>query len=819
MPQLGKAYIEVHADLSAFPAELREQLKRALKEGTAGLSFSEVEEKAEKAGENAAEAIGTGMKKKSKSGSSRKAGEQVADDIGVGLFGALKRLFSRTGNNGSQGFFKDIGNLFSTVGTGASDAAKQVQSFGEKVGEIGGKIGSTFSAIGSGVQGIFYALLVPAVAAGISLLVQLAGALLALPAAIALVLAAVAPLVIAFQGLGGAIAAGFSGDPKKFADALKGLAPAARSVVKEIVGLKSAFDGIKNSVQQAFFAPLVGVFKQVGGTLLPVLKAGLTQAAGALGQFAAAFLQAFSDPKVIAAITATFSTLAAIIADITPTAIELFTSVFGLIKTGLPFVQKFADYLAVAAQKFVDFLDAANQSGKIGQLIQDASQPFGELIKLIGVVGDLFFTIFANPAIKAASNDFLNSLIKAVGLLDQFFHSAEGQKVLVDFANTIKRAGLVLIAFAGIIIGLLEALHYTEVGLKTAGKAVLAFFQAIGQGAVDVAKAIGGFFVSLGSAIGDFFTKTLPGWFSAIGDFFTSLPKKAGDGVSSLRSTVSKAISDFFSFLFNSITEGFGRMIGFILGLPYFISQGFQALVSTIWSLLTSAFTAAGNILQTQFQATLHLIAGVRDGIEHFFVEIYHAIVDNAVNAAKDAYRFFVDGFNSLISFFGSLPGRVEALGPKLFNAAKSLGHAIGDGLKDIGNFAKDVGNDIVHTVVHGINDVIDGINRGIGQIGRLIPGGLPQIPHLAKGGVVDSPTVALIGERGPEVVVPLSDPGRAAQVARESGLAAMLARGASAPIVNVTAILGTGQILDILDTRIEAALNGQGAELAYART
>jgi phage-related minor tail protein len=32
----------------------------------------------------------------------------------------------------------------------------------------------------------------------------------------------------------------------------------------------------------------------------------------------------------------------------------------------------------------------------------------------------------------------------------------------------------------------------------------------------------------------------------------------------------------------------------------------------------------------------------------------------------------------------------------------------------------------------------------------------LPRIPQLADGGIVDKPTIALIGEAGPEAVVPL---------------------------------------------------------------
>ena len=32
-----------------------------------------------------------------------------------------------------------------------------------------------------------------------------------------------------------------------------------------------------------------------------------------------------------------------------------------------------------------------------------------------------------------------------------------------------------------------------------------------------------------------------------------------------------------------------------------------------------------------------------------------------------------------------------------------------------------------------------------------------PAIPHLARGGIVTTPTVAVVGDRGPEAVVPLT--------------------------------------------------------------
>lgn len=72
--------------------------------------------------------------------------------------------------------------------------------------------------------------------------------------------------------------------------------------------------------------------------------------------------------------------------------------------------------------------------------------------------------------------------------------------------------------------------------------------------------------------------------------------------------------------------------------------------------------------------------------------------------------------------------------------------------------------------VVNGIISVINGAIRGINKISVQIPdwvpefGGktigfnIPEIPKLAKGGIVDKPTLAMIGERGKEAIMPLEN-------------------------------------------------------------
>ena len=71
---------------------------------------------------------------------------------------------------------------------------------------------------------------------------------------------------------------------------------------------------------------------------------------------------------------------------------------------------------------------------------------------------------------------------------------------------------------------------------------------------------------------------------------------------------------------------------------------------------------------------------------------------------------------------------------------------------------------------------------------------GLPTIPKLAKGGIVRSPTLAMIGEAGPEAVVPLSGQ-NAKNAANQMGLGG----GGGGPI---TITVNAGGITDRTDKR-----------------
>jgi SLT domain-containing protein len=105
----------------------------------------------------------------------------------------------------------------------------------------------------------------------------------------------------------------------------------------------------------------------------------------------------------------------------------------------------------------------------------------------------------------------------------------------------------------------------------------------------------------------------------------------------------------------------------------------------------------------------------------------------------------------TLITSIGDIIGKVAEKGKELGGA---LGKGIANGLIDGVNKAIGAINYLLEKAV--------GVSKFLGPVGAVLAGSgadklrIPEIPALAQGGIVQSATLALIGESGPEAVIPL---------------------------------------------------------------
>ena len=92
---------------------------------------------------------------------------------------------------------------------------------------------------------------------------------------------------------------------------------------------------------------------------------------------------------------------------------------------------------------------------------------------------------------------------------------------------------------------------------------------------------------------------------------------------------------------------------------------------------------------------------------------------------------------------------------------------------KSFSKTVDDVWTEIKNSITSSVNWVLDKVNTMINAINRVSAAGaglfggsgksvaIPNIPMFAEGGIVNSPTIGMIGEAGPEAVIPLSKLGQ----------------------------------------------------------
>ena len=132
------------------------------------------------------------------------------------------------------------------------------------------------------------------------------------------------------------------------------------------------------------------------------------------------------------------------------------------------------------------------------------------------------------------------------------------------------------------------------------------------------------------------------------------------------------------------------------------------------------------------------------------------------VRSIRNSFAFFKSIPGRVGGWISRLPGRLRGLAGRMAAAGRHLGqsfiNAIGRGLSRTGNFLGDIGGSIKRWIN---NNTLFGDTVKVGPL-KL------KLPALAQGGIVTGPTIALVGEAGPEAVVPLS--GRNGRRARAAG-------------------------------------------------
>lgn len=190
--------------------------------------------------------------------------------------------------------------------------------------------------------------------------------------------------------------------------------------------------------------------------------------------------------------------------------------------------------------------------------------------------------------------------------------------------------------------------------------------------------------------------------------------------------------------------------------ISFFKGAGFQEGLSTAIDFVVDKF----HQLRDFFMGVVDVITGLLTGDVSLAVDGFKAIFNGLLEFFKGSWDFvkvlkdvIIDGLVKVKDF----------IAPKLKDFGKGLLETISTVLKTSAGVVFEGVKFVFNKVIDKINDFINSLNSGLGFsfFGIDIdPPDLPNIPRLARGGIVSQPTTALIGERGPEAVIPLSRAG-----------------------------------------------------------
>lgn len=286
------------------------------------------------------------------------------------------------------------------------------------------------------------------------------------------------------------------------------------------------------------------------------------------------------------------------------------------------------------------------------------------------------------------------------------------QPILKIISIFVKLIGFILLAF------LMPFLKASMPYIKAALEFMIVLIKLAGK----LSEFIVGFFSNIGAAIGGIIKGALNvagGAAQAVGGVVGGAVQVAGDlgkwlwdNATSILKSAFNVLVPLGKWIWDSLTKLWTAEIDFMIGIGKWL-----------WNLFTGIWSAELAAL---------------NGVGKFISDYLSNAIQGGLKILSSLGQIIVD----LVTLnLNKLPGDVAKLGASIVSTAKSA-------LSLIVNFFIDA-----------LNSIIKFIN-GITGMAGVKPMAMMGHVALAQGGVVSKPTMALIGESGPEAVVPLSQIG-----------------------------------------------------------
>ncbi|WP_266783128.1 hypothetical protein [Streptomyces sp. NBC_01565] len=407
-------------------------------------------------------------------------------------------------------------NVSERIALGFDEAGESGRRFGfslSRLSSLAGGLGSIAGTIGGIAAKLGAA--VPLAANLVAMLANIAPAAgVAVTGLFAVVLASKA-LKIGMVGVGEAVKAAMDpSNPQAFEEAIKNLAPSAKSFAREVKALQPQFKALQQDVQQTLFQGLDKVLRDMGKHTLPVLRNGLETSAWALnlmaknvGNAAVGLSMSGTLGQAISGANTGLYNLSRVPSQI----------VVGLTQVGAAAAPAFARLTAAAgagADSLSERFSKAFESGGVQAAIENAIGLIGQLGSVIGNVGSILGSMFA--AAQTSGGGFIGTLQQITGALATAFASPAVQAGLSAIFQTM--------ATVASTVGplLTQALVALAPVFTALGPPIQRLVGALGTALGPIIKALGPVLEAAAVAIGSLLDAVSP-LLPVIGDLIAQL--------------------------------------------------------------------------------------------------------------------------------------------------------------------------------------------------------------------------------------------------------------------------------------------------------
>ncbi|HFR3538109.1 TPA: hypothetical protein ACHVCJ_000624 [Streptococcus suis] len=231
------------------------------------------------------------------------------------------------------------------------------------------------------------------------------------------------------------------------------------------------------------------------------------------------------------------------------------------------------------------------------------------------------------------------------------------------------------------------------------------------------------------------------------------------------------------------------------------VCQNIGKFFSDLWKGVQDVFSGVGQWFIQRFTEAWNAIVQVFQGLGKWFGDRWKDVENIFSNVGNWFGQKFSEAWNGITNAFSNVAGFFRGIYDNIVSWFSNIGGAVATAVSGAFRYAM---NGVFATIENAVNGFIGMINGVIGLINK-VPGvrlgriGTVSLPRLARGGIVDSPTVAMIGEAGKEVVMPLENTGFLQTMGRVVGGAVVNALGGGLP---QSSGLPNGDIVIVIGSR-----------------